>query len=241
MKGRTSHAALCAADRDLTHEASGTLMRLQDAPREPDAGSERRDLRKPDRVDAQREAPAVDHGRTMVRPPAAQRAPNKLRQSGFRIAAISLPVRGSPAGRAEWFAPHARAATENEQASMTPPRILIVEDFIDSREMYMEFLLAHGFEVLGAEDGLAALRSIEEHPPDVVVLDIALPKLDGLSVLRKLRQDPRFAALPVLTLSASLGADYQRVALGAGATAASEKPCLPEELLEAVRRVLPAR
>jgi two-component system chemotaxis response regulator CheY len=106
--------------------------------------------------------------------------------------------------------------------------------------MYMEFLLAHGFEVTGAEDGVAALESIEEHPPDVVVLDIALPKLDGLSVLRRLREDPRFAALPVLTLSASLGADYQRVAIAAGATAALEKPCLPEELLEAVRKVLPA-
>ena len=123
---------------------------------------------------------------------------------------------------------------------MTAPRILVVEDFVDSREMYMEFLLAHGFEVVGAEDGLAALRSIEQHPPDVVVLDIALPKLDGLSVLRRLREDSRFAALPVLTLSASLGADYQRVALAAGATAALEKPCLPEELLEAVRKVLPA-
>jgi two-component system, cell cycle response regulator DivK len=123
---------------------------------------------------------------------------------------------------------------------MTAPRILVVEDFVDSREMYMEFLLAHGFEVTGAEDGLAALRSIEQHPPDVVVLDIALPKLDGLSVLRRLREDSRFAALPVLTLSASLGADYQRVALAAGATAALEKPCLPEELLEAVRKLLPA-
>jgi two-component system cell cycle response regulator DivK len=123
---------------------------------------------------------------------------------------------------------------------MTAPRILVVEDFVDSREMYMEFLLAHGFEVVGAEDGLAALRSIEQHPPDVVVLDIALPKLDGLSVLRRLREDPRFAALPVLTLSASLGADYQREAVAAGATAALEKPCLPEELLEAVRKVLPA-
>ncbi|HEY4886528.1 MAG TPA: response regulator [Myxococcales bacterium] len=123
---------------------------------------------------------------------------------------------------------------------MTAPRILVVEDFVDSREMYMEFLLAHGFEVVGAEDGLAALRSIEQHPPDVVVLDIALPKLDGLSVLRRLREDSRFAALPVLTLSASLGADYQRVALAAGATAALEKPCLPEELLEAVRKLLPA-
>jgi CheY-like chemotaxis protein len=117
-------------------------------------------------------------------------------------------------------------------------RILIVEDFADSRDMYIEFLEAQGFEVAGAADGLAALQSIEHARPDVVVLDVALPKLDGLSVLRRLRADPRYATLPVLTLSASLGADYQRTAMAAGATAALEKPCLPEELLQAVREAL---
>ena len=124
---------------------------------------------------------------------------------------------------------------------MTADRVLIVEDFADSRDMYMEFLQAQGFEVTGAEDGLAALRAIESATPDVVVLDVALPKLDGLSVLRKLRADARYAGLPVLTLSASLGADYQKAAMAAGATAALEKPCLPEELLAAVRKVLKER
>ncbi|TMA10146.1 MAG: response regulator [Deltaproteobacteria bacterium] len=126
-------------------------------------------------------------------------------------------------------------------ARMDAARILIVEDFADSREMYVEFLQAQGFHVAAAEDGIAALRSIEAAIPDLVVLDVALPKLDGLSVLRRLRSDPRFASLPVLTLSASLGADYQRVAMAAGATAALEKPCLPEELLAAVQKVLDER
>jgi DNA-binding response OmpR family regulator len=124
---------------------------------------------------------------------------------------------------------------------MTTSRILIVEDFVDSRDMYMEFLEAQGFEVAGAGDGLTALKSIEDARPDVVVLDVALPKLDGLSVLRRLRADPRYAKLPVLTLSASLGADYKQLAMAAGATAALEKPCLPEELLQAVRHALRQR
>lgn len=124
---------------------------------------------------------------------------------------------------------------------MAAGRILIVEDFADSRDMYIEFLEAQGFEVAGAEDGLAALKSIESAPPDVVVLDVALPKLDGLSVLRRLRADPRYANLPVLTLSASLGTDYHKLAMAAGATAALEKPCLPDELLEAVRKALKNR
>ena len=121
---------------------------------------------------------------------------------------------------------------------MSRARVLIVEDFADSREMYVEFLSANGYEVSEAEDGVQALHSIERSIPDLVVLDVALPKLDGLSVLKKLRADGRTKALPVLTLSASLGADYQRLAMAAGATEALEKPCLPEELLAAVRKVL---
>lgn len=123
---------------------------------------------------------------------------------------------------------------------MKAPRVLIVEDFADSRDMYVEFLAGNGFEVSEAEDGVAALQSIEGSPPDLVVLDVALPKLDGLSVLRQLRADQRYASLPVLTLSASLGVDYQRIAMAAGATEALEKPCLPEELLAAVRKALKA-
>jgi CheY-like chemotaxis protein len=123
---------------------------------------------------------------------------------------------------------------------MSAARVLIVEDFADSRDMYVEFLTANGFDVSAAEDGLAALESIQGSQPDLVVLDVALPKLDGLSVLRRLRADLRFVSLPVLTLSASLGADYQRIALAAGATEALEKPCLPEELLAAVQKALKA-
>ena len=123
---------------------------------------------------------------------------------------------------------------------MSPARVLIVEDFADSREMYVEFLSANGFEVSDAADGLEALHSIERSAPDVVVLDVALPKLYGLSLLRRLRADGRYAALPVLTLSASLGVDYERLAVAAGATEALEKPCLPEELLAAVQKALKA-
>jgi two-component system chemotaxis response regulator CheY len=123
---------------------------------------------------------------------------------------------------------------------MSAARVLIVEDFADSRDMYVEFLTANGFDVSAAEDGLAALESIQGSQPDLVVLDVALPKLDGLSVLRRLRADLRYVSLPVLTLSASLGADYQRIALAAGATEALEKPCLPEELLAAVQKALKA-
>jgi len=119
-----------------------------------------------------------------------------------------------------------------------PIRVLIVEDTADSRDMYMEFLGSNGYQVTGAEDGLQALRVADATVPDLVVLDVALPKLDGFTVLRRLRKDPRFARTPILTLSASVANDYRDQAMRAGATDALEKPCLPDELLEAVRKAL---
>src|SRR5207253_10140733 len=156
----------------------------------------------------------------------------------FTMQRDSLSGRGARKGRAEWCGGDGPVPRLVDVALMAAARILIVEDFADSRDMYVEFLQAQGFHVAAVEDGIAALRSIEAAIPELAVLAVPLPKLDGLSVLRRLRADPRFAQLPVLTLSASLGVDYQKMALAAGATAALEKPCLPEELLEAVRKAL---
>jgi DNA-binding response OmpR family regulator len=118
------------------------------------------------------------------------------------------------------------------------PRVLVIEDYDDAREMYVEYLALSGYEVVAAEDGHAALRAANEAPPDLIVLDIALPKLDGLSVLRALRSQARFSATPVLTLSASIEGDYEGHALRAGATLALRKPLLPEDLMAAIRKTL---
>jgi len=121
-----------------------------------------------------------------------------------------------------------------------PIRILVVEDYLDTREMYVEFLALNGYDVIAAEDGLEALRIAQALRPDVVVLDIALPRMDGFSVLRRMRADPKLREVPVLTLSASVEEDYEDSALKAGATKALRKPCLPDELLAAIRVVVPA-
>lgn len=115
-----------------------------------------------------------------------------------------------------------------------PLRVLIVEDYADARELYVEFLLQQGHDAVGAEDGLEALRTARAVMPDVIVLDLNLPKLDGLSVLRRLRADPTLDAIPVLTLSAAMGSEYDEEALEAGAVRALHKPLLPEALLEAI-------
>lgn len=71
-------------------------------------------------------------------------------------------------------------------------RILLVEDNLELREMYKLYLDMHGFEVRTAADGEAALAAVKEAVPDLIFLDIMMPKVDGLEVLQKLRHDPSY-------------------------------------------------
>jgi two-component system, cell cycle response regulator DivK len=123
--------------------------------------------------------------------------------------------------------PHKKQATERV-------RVLIVDDFEDAREMYVEFLALNGYDVIAAADGLEAIRVAETVVPDVIVLDINLPRLNGFSVLRKLKADSRTRSIRVITLSASAGLAYREESGAAGAAMAMEKPCTPEELLSAI-------
>jgi CheY-like chemotaxis protein len=118
---------------------------------------------------------------------------------------------------------------------------LIVEDYEDAREMYALYLDSVGFEIDLAADGQEAIARVRAKPPDVVVLDIALPKLDGLAVIRVLRGEGSTARVPIITLSASAGPQVSQQAVEAGADLVLEKPCLPEELEAAIRRFVAKR
>jgi CheY-like chemotaxis protein len=113
-------------------------------------------------------------------------------------------------------------------------RILVVEDFRDAREMYVEDLALKGYDVVAAADGLEAVKVATALVPDVIVLDVGLPKLSGFSVLRRLKAEARTRPIQVITLSASAGPAYHEEAAAAGAAVAMEKPCTPDELLAAV-------
>ena len=122
-----------------------------------------------------------------------------------------------------------------------PPRILVVDDFEDARELYAEYLRMRGFEVTGAADGQAALHLALPAHYDVIVLDLALPRMDGFAVLRALRANATTAKTPIIILSASVGADAREATLAAGADLFLEKPCLPDELEAAVLQLLRGR
>ena len=116
---------------------------------------------------------------------------------------------------------------------LAQPRLLLVEDYQDAREMYALFLRASGLNVLEVADGEQALLAVSTFKPDIVVLDIGLPRMDGLEVTRRLRDNPATASIPIIALSAT-AADFRDRARVAGCTVALEKPCTPDELLVSV-------
>jgi len=122
-----------------------------------------------------------------------------------------------------------------------PVRILVVDDFEDARDLYAEYLRMRGFEVTCAADGEAALHLALPAVYDLVVLDLAMPRMDGIAVLRALRGSPQTAKTPIIILSASVGNEARAQTLGAGADLFLEKPCLPDELEKAVLALLEAR
>ncbi len=121
------------------------------------------------------------------------------------------------------------------------PRILLVEDYEDAREMYAESLALSGYEVVCASDGQEALDLVSGAQFDLVILDIALPRVDGLSVIRALRASDATKEIPIITVSASVGEGMHATIIATGADVALDKPCLPEELDAEVQRWLSRR
>ena len=115
-------------------------------------------------------------------------------------------------------------------------RVLIIDDSALIREAGVIALELAGWEVAVASDGEAGVAAATDDPPDGVLLDIEMPGIDGLETLRRLRADPRTAALPVAFLTAKGDDPAERAALlAAGADAVIAKPFQLPELADAVR------
>jgi CheY-like chemotaxis protein len=119
------------------------------------------------------------------------------------------------------------------------PGVLLVEDDREGRRLYAQWLTMAGFRVHQAHNGLQALERAFEAIPDVVVTDLNIPGIDGYELTRRLKQDPRTSAVPVLAVTgyAAFAADPSR-AQRAGCDAVLEKPCSPEDLEAAVRNLI---
>lgn len=116
--------------------------------------------------------------------------------------------------------------------------VLLADDDPDIRGLTADVLESIGCSVTAVGDGLAALEHVSQSPPDLVVLDIRMPKLDGLEVTQRLRADPVTGAVPILLVSASVGETQAAAALAAGADAFLGKPFAIGELRRVARELL---
>jgi CheY-like chemotaxis protein len=120
-----------------------------------------------------------------------------------------------------------------------PPRkVLIVDDFEDNRAMYAEFLRYSGFDVIEASNGAEAIERATAASPDVVVMDLSLPVLDGWEATRRLKADARTRHIPVIALTGHALEGHSQGAREAGCDWFLAKPCLPETLLNTLNDLL---
>jgi DNA-binding response OmpR family regulator len=118
------------------------------------------------------------------------------------------------------------------------PRILIVDDELDLVSVLRMGLEIEGFEVIEAMDGEEGLRRARQDRPDLVVLDLMLPKMDGYKVCRALKFDERFRSIPIIILSARSGDADRRLALDMGADQFITKPYEMSDLVARIRHHL---
>jgi CheY-like chemotaxis protein len=116
--------------------------------------------------------------------------------------------------------------------------VLVVDDHEDTRKLYAGYLARAGFRVLEAEDGEQALRIATSARPRLIVMDLALPVLDGWAATHALKQDERTSRAPVLAFTGHAEREATARALAEGCASVLVKPCLPEALLHEVRRLL---
>jgi two-component system cell cycle response regulator DivK len=122
---------------------------------------------------------------------------------------------------------------------MKQPTVLYVEDNEYNRKIVRQLLSRTSYRLLEATDGEAALMMIRQEVPDLVLMDVQLPKMSGFDVTRALRTEPATAAIPIIMVTSfALSGDDQR-AMAAGASAYLAKPYSPRELLALVRKFLP--
>src|SRR5262245_44830285 len=121
---------------------------------------------------------------------------------------------------------------------MSRKRILVAEDDVDNRRIVAKRLSLDGYEMLEPVDGGAAIDLARAERPDLIIMDLALPQVDGWEACRTLKRDPLTADIPIIALTAfAMRGDEER-ARKAGCDGYLSKPCRPQTIRDAVRRFL---
>ncbi len=118
-------------------------------------------------------------------------------------------------------------------------RILLVEDEKNIILGVRTCLDAVGYEVEVAENGELALEAVQRRKPDLILLDLVMPKFDGFEVLDSLKSDPETREIPVIVLTAKAGEEERQRAMELGAEAYMTKPFRPQELWDVLKKLIP--
>jgi two-component system, cell cycle response regulator DivK len=118
------------------------------------------------------------------------------------------------------------------------PLVLLVDDYADNRAMYARYLVHAGFRVDEATNGVEALDKAGALQPDLIVMDLSLPVMDGWEATRRLKANPQTRRIPVLALTGHALGDHEREASAAGCDGYVTKPCLPEDLTARIQDML---
>jgi DNA-binding response OmpR family regulator len=122
---------------------------------------------------------------------------------------------------------------------MTAPRILLVDDEPSIIKVVGKRLEVEGYQVLIAVEGQEALTKAQTEHPDLIILDLMLPNLNGYEVCTMLKQDTRYQHIPIMLFTAKAQDQDERLGMECGADAYVRKPFKAQELLERIRRLLP--
>jgi CheY-like chemotaxis protein len=118
-----------------------------------------------------------------------------------------------------------------DSTSKAPLTILVIEDYLDTRLFLVECLRRHGYNVLEAEDGQDGLAKAQQLKPALILMDLAMPGLDGIEALRRMRRGPGLLLTPIFVMSAYLTKEVRLDALAAGCDGVFAKPLNPDALL----------
>ena len=118
-------------------------------------------------------------------------------------------------------------------------RILVVEDQEDNRRIIRDLLMSAGYELIEATDGEAGVRLAETERPDLILMDVQLPGLDGHEATRRIKQNPELRHIPVIVVTSYALSGDEAKAIAAGSDAYVAKPFSPRQLLATIRKFLP--
>lgn len=119
--------------------------------------------------------------------------------------------------------------------------ILVIEDHEDNRRIMRDLLNSGGYEVIEAVDGLAGVAMAAAHAPDLIIMDIQLPGIDGYEATRRIKADPKLRETPIIAVTSYALSGDDRKAFEAGCDAYLAKPFSPRKLLAKVRELIPSR